>query len=82
MCIGHWPVNCATCLACAQCKLKQVVCLAGCIIRMTYKLSDSLPAGLQQSKGHRKLQIHDLSMFYFMCMFVCSFLSESSFSEA
>jgi hypothetical protein len=26
--IGHWPVNCAICLECAQCKLKEVVCVS------------------------------------------------------
>lgn len=59
------------------------VCLSHCISRTTYKkLSDGLPAALQQSKDHRKFQIHDLSMFYFMCMFVCSFHSKSFFLEA
>jgi hypothetical protein len=51
------------------------VSLSRCNSQMTYnKLSDSLPAALQQSKDHTKSQIHDLSMFYFMSMFVCSFL--------
>lgn len=72
--MGHWPVKYAESWMCTMQVEASSVCLSSYISQTHNKLSDSRPAALQHFKDHRKFQIHDLSMFYFMCMFVCSFL--------